>query len=271
MTDLLRAMLFGILEGVTEWLPVSSTGHLILLERYLALPLSPAVWEVFEVVIQMGAMGAVLVAFFHTLNPFSRGKDGSQRRAVTVLWSKVLLAVLPSAVLGLFLDDLLTAWLYTPLVVALMLFLYGVLFLVVERRKKAPVCGDVSSISYGTAWWIGCFQVLSLVPGTSRSGATVLGGILLGCSRAAAAEFSFFLGIPTIAGAGGLKIVKFIAAGERFTPNDLLLIATGTVTAFLVSLVTIRFLLHFVRRHSFAAFGIYRILLGCAVLADILL
>lgn len=265
--DFLTVCLFGILEGITEWLPVSSTGHLILLQDVLALPMRGAVQELFDMVIQLGAILAVAVLYFKRLNPLARTKAPAERRATLALWGKLLLALLPAAVVGFFLDDFLTEHLFCPEVVALTLILYGVLFLLVERRKKTEIPGDVVEIPAKTALAVGCFQALSLVPGTSRSGSTILGGMCMGLSRPAAAEFSFFLGIPTMLGAGLFKSVRFFAAGELLTAREAALLAAGTLTAFLVSLVTIRFLLDFVRRHSFAPFGIYRILLGVAVLA----
>lgn len=267
--DVLVACLFGVLEGVTEWLPVSSTGHLILLQDVLALPVRPEVLELFEVLVQLGAILAVAVLFWRRLNPFSRLKGREERMATLSLWGKVALAVAPSVVAGLLLDDLLTARLYRPTVVAAMLILYGVLFLLPERENMVKT-QHVEGVNAKTAFLVGCFQTLSLVPGTSRSGATILGGITLGLSRPAAAEFSFFLGIPTMCGAGLLKTVKFCKKGLFLTPLEGILIAAGMLTAFFVSLLAIRFLLDFVRRHSFAAFGVYRILLGTAVLVRIL-
>ncbi|MBQ3483226.1 MAG: undecaprenyl-diphosphate phosphatase [Clostridia bacterium] len=264
--EILRAILFGILEGVTEWLPVSSTGHLILLRDVLTFSMRPAVFELFEVVIQLGAILAVAVLFWHKLGPFSRKKTADERRATRALWGKVFVAVLPSAVLGLLLDDWLDAHFYRARVVAAMLILYGVAFLIIERRARTPYLLDTESIAPRTAFGIGLFQLLALIPGTSRSGATILGGVLLGLSRPVAAEFSFFLGIPTMAGAGILKTVKFFAEGNLLARDELLLIAVGTLTAFAVSLAVIRFLMDFVRRHSFGAFGAYRIALGGAVL-----
>ena len=267
--QLLKAIFLGILEGITEWLPISSTGHLILFERFLDFGVSKAFWELFEVVIQLGAMLAVGVLFFQKLNPVSGAKTKKERKNTLFLWAKVLLATLPSAALGLLFDDLLEAHLYNAVTVAVTLIFYGVIFLFLEKKRRfAPHTSAPEQISPRAALFIGCFQVLSLIPGTSRSGATILGGMLLGLSRTAAAEFSFFLGIPTMLGAGGLKAVKFFLSGEMLSGEELLLLAAGTLTAFLVSLAVIRFLLDFVRRHSFAAFGIYRILLGAAVLAS---
>ena len=264
--DVLRAILFGILEGVTEWLPVSSTGHLILLRDVLAFSMRPAVFELFEVVIQLGAILAVAVLFWHKLNPVSRKKTADERRATRALWGKVLVAVAPSAVLGLLLDDWLDAHFYRASVVAAMLLLYGVAFLVIERRARVPYVLDTEAIPLRAAFSVGLLQLLSLIPGTSRSGATILGGILLGLSRSAAAEFSFFLGIPTMSGAGLLKTAKFFAEGNCLVGEEMLLIGVGTLTAFAVSLAVLRFLTDFVRRHSFGVFGAYRIALGGAVL-----
>lgn len=267
MTTLLKAIFYGILEGITEWLPVSSTGHLILLSGLLQLDTSDAFFELFEVVIQLGAILAVVVIFFQKLNPVARGKSEIERRATWHLWGKVLLAVLPSAIAGLLLDDLLDAYLYNAPVVAGALILYGIIFLFLEQKKSVmPHTEHTDLISWRTALGVGCFQVLSLIPGTSRSGATILGGMLLGLSRACAAEFSFFLGIPTMAGAGALKTVKFFLSGNVLSGKELLILGVATVTAFAVSIAVIRFLLDFVRRHSFAPFGVYRILLGALVL-----
>lgn len=265
--DLLLAALCGILEGVTEWLPISSTGHLILLSHFLKMPTRAAFFELFEVVIQLGAILAVPVIFWKKLCPLGRGKTSTERAEVWRLWGLVLIAVLPSAILGLLLDDLLDTYFYNATVVAVMLILYGVLFILLEKRKKrTPSVGITQEITAKTALFLGLFQLLSLIPGTSRSGATILGGLLLGLSRTAAAEFSFFLGIPTMMGASLLKAGKFFLEGSLLTPSEWLMLAVGTLTAFLVSLLTIRALLDFVRRHSFLAFGIYRILLGIAVI-----
>ncbi|MBQ8356498.1 MAG: undecaprenyl-diphosphate phosphatase [Clostridia bacterium] len=264
--EILTAVLFGILEGVTEWLPISSTGHLILLDRVLEMPLRPAVLELFEVVIQLGAILAVVVLFWHRLNPFSRKKSKAERGETFALWGKVLLATLPAAVVGFLLDDWMSERLYRPLVVAAALIVYGVAFLLLEKcRKRDPLTVQTADITPRIAFLVGCFQMLSLVPGTSRSGSTILGGILLGLSRPVAAEFSFFLGVPTMLGAGVLKGAKFLLEGNALTGNEVLLLSVGTLTAFLTSLVVIRFLMDFVRRHSFAGFGVYRILLGGAV------
>ena len=272
MLEYLKAILFGIVEGITEWLPISSTGHLILLEKFIHLNVTEAFYELFQVVIQLGAIGAVLVLFFHKLNPFSFKKSDIQKKNTWFLWLKVVIAVLPSAVLGLLFDDLLDAYLYNYITVALMLIVYGVAFLLVEKRLGASQkIQDVQQIDYKTAFFIGAFQCLSLIPGTSRSGATILGALLLGVSRSAGAEFSFFLASPTMLGASALKLVKFLLEGNLPTGNELVILLIGCAVSFLVSILVIRALMDFVRKHSFAPFGIYRILLGAAVLLYYLL
>ena len=266
MLEILKAVLFGIVEGITEWLPVSSTGHLILLDEFIRLDVSPAFYEMFEVVIQLGAILAVIVLFFNKLWPFSRKKTPQERKNTWSLWFKVVVAVLPSAVIGLLLDDWMDAHLYRYEVVAIALILYGVAFLIVEKRGHGAKISDVYDIDYRTALLIGCFQCLSLIPGTSRSGSTILGAILLGVSRPAGAEFSFFLAIPTMLGASALKFVKYLLEGMVPSGLEIGVLLTGCAVSFLVSLLVIRVLMDFVRKHSFAPFGIYRIALGTAVL-----
>lgn len=271
--EILKAVLFGIVEGITEWLPVSSTGHLILLNELITLNVTPEFYEMFEVVIQLGAILAVVVLFFHKLWPFSRKKTPQENRDTWNLWFKVVVGVLPSAVLGLALDDWMDAHLYNYIVVSITLIVYGVLFILVERRNagKATRVNDVHQIDYPTALLIGAFQCLSLIPGTSRSGSTILGAILLGVARPAGAEFSFFLAIPTMVGASGLKLVKYLAEGMTPGANELAVLIVGCVVSFVVSLLVIRALMDYVRRHSFSAFGVYRIALGAVVLAFFLL
>lgn len=268
LVNALLGVLYGALEGVTEWLPISSTGHLILLRAILPHAARDLFFSFFEVAIQLGAMLAVVVLFWHKLSPFTR--DRERRRAVLLLWCKIAVAVLPAAALGVLVDDFLEQYLSSPAAVAAMLVLYGILFLIPFDRFCRVRVASVEDISFKTALGIGFFQVLSLIPGTSRSGATILGGLLLGASRVAAAEFSFFLGLPTIAGAGLLRGVKFFAAGGMLEKGEILMLALGTAMAFLVSLVTIRFLMDFVRRHTFKPFGVYRIVLGAVVLLTLL-
>ena len=271
MLDWLKILLLGLVQGVTEWLPISSTGHLILLERLFPLPVSEEFFALFSVVIQLGSIAAVPVLYAATLfAPFRAGGVG-ERRAGLRLWRNILLACLPSAVAGLLLDDLIDSTLDGPLVVACTLILYGILFLAVEHRRRGKERGLTGEVALSRAMGIGFFQVLALIPGTSRSGATILGGMLLGLDRGTAAEFSFFLAIPTMLGASGLRGAKFalaIARGEvSCSVTEWLMLAAGTLVAFAVSCVVIRFLRDFVRRHTFRVFGIYRILLGGAVLA----
>ena len=266
--EMLKAVLFGIVDGITEWLPVSSTGHMILLDEFIKLKVSPEFYEMFQVVIQLGAILAVILLFFHKLNPFSPKKDAVQKKNTWSLWFKVIVAVLPSAVLGLLFDDWMDAHLYNYVVVAIALIAYGVAFLFVEKlnEKRTTKIGDVHEIDYKTAILIGAFQCLSLIPGTSRSGATILGAILLGVGRSAGAEFSFFLAIPTMLGASALKLLKFIMDGATAGALELGALAVGCVVSFVVSLLVIKGLMEYVRKRSFAVFGWYRILLGILVI-----
>ena len=284
--EILKAILYGIVEGITEWLPVSSTGHLILIEDLLPFRFSEDATllaefgEMFQVVIQLGAILAVIVLFWSRLWPFGKSKAPAQRRATWVLWGKVLIASLPAAFAGIVLDELLEmktgrdidGWLYNSLVVAIALIVYGIAFLIVERRKRTggSRIERVEDITCLTALGIGAFQVLSLVPGTSRSGSTILGSMLLGLSRTAGAEFSFFMAIPVMVGASGIKVLGFLKyvleSAVTVPASAWLVLAVGCLVSFVVSLVAIRFLMDFVKRHSFAPFGIYRILLGALVL-----
>jgi len=273
LLEILKAVLFGIVEGITEWLPVSSTGHMILLDEFIKLKVSPEFYEMFQVVIQLGAIGAVIALFFHKLNPFSPKKNHKQKHNTWVLWIKVVVAVAPSAVLGLLLDDWMDAHLYNYVVVAIALVIYGVAFLFVERlnEHRDPKITSVKQIDYRTALLIGAFQCLSLIPGTSRSGSTILGAILLGVSRSAGAEFSFFLAIPTMLGASALKVLKFMLEGVKATGSEMLILLIGTVVSFVVSLLVIKALMEYVRKRSFAAFGYYRIVLGFLVIGYFLI
>lgn len=268
LIELLKTILLGIVEGITEWLPISSTGHMILLNEFISLDVSEAFWEMFEVVIQLGAILAVVVLFFGKLNPFSPKKTQIEKQGTWRLWGLVILAVLPSAVIGLLLDDWLNEHLYRYEVVAITLVVYGIAFIVIEKlRKNRDVRVErVEDLGWKDALLVGGFQVLSIIPGTSRSGSTILGGMLFGLSRTAAAEFSFYLAIPTMAGASLLKMAKFFLDGNRLGGEEITILLVGLVTAFLVSLLVIRYLMDYVRRHSFSAFGVYRIILGLLVL-----
>jgi len=273
LLEFLKAILFGIVEGITEWLPISSTGHLILLNEFVTLNISAEFYKMFEVVIQLGAILAVIVLFFNKLNPFNPRKSPAAKKNTWLLWAKVVVAVIPSAVLGLLLDDWFDAHFYNSFVVALTLILYGVAFIFVERRNegKPSAIRIVDEISWKNALLIGCFQCLALIPGTSRSGSTILGSILLGVGRSAAAEFSFFLAIPTMFGASALKGLKFLMSGVGATGTEVMVLIVGCIVSFVVSLVAIRSLMQYVRKHSFSAFGVYRIVLGILVLVYFLI
>ncbi len=273
--EFLKAILFGIVEGITEWLPVSSTGHIILLDEFIHFDVSEAFMELFEVVIQLGAIFAVLVIYFHRLNPFSPKKTDTEKKSTWQLWFAVVVGVIPSAVIGLLFDDWFDAHFYNWQTVSVMLIVYGIAFMLIERlhRGKTYKITSADGITLKTALCIGAFQVLAIIPGTSRSGSTILGAMLLGVSRTAAAEFSFFMAIPTMLGASGLKAVKLVldSGASAVTSEEWLLLLTASVVAFVVSLAAIKFLVGFVRRHSFSSFGIYRILLGIAVILWFLL
>ena len=274
MIELLKAVLFGIVEGITEWLPVSSTGHLILLNEFVTLNMSEEFNSMFDVVIQLGAILAVIVLFFHKLNPFAPSKSSTEKKQTWSLWFKVCAAIIPSGVLGVLFDDWMDANLHNGIVVAIALIVYGIAFIAVERRnqgKHLRMIGDVHEIDYKTAILIGCFQCLSLVPGTSRSGSTILGAILIGVGRSAGAEFSFFMAIPTMLGASAIKGLKFILSGVEATGTEIGVLIVGCVVSFIVSLLVIKGLMEYVRKHSFSAFGVYRIILGIVVLSYFLL
>lgn len=263
--EMIKAIFFGIVEGITEWLPISSTGHLILVQEFVAFKdVSADFTSMFNVVIQLGAILAVMVLYFDRLNPFQPGKSSRDVRLTWQLWAKVVIAALPAAVLGLLFDDWLDDHLYNFMVVALMLVIYGLAFIYVEKwqENRQPQVVSLSKMPYQTAFFIGLFQVLALIPGTSRSGATILGGILLGTSREVATEFTFFLGIPIMFGASLLKVVKLLAKGLSVTASQWWLLLLAMVTAFGVSMLVIRFLTDYVKKHDFTFFGKYRIVLG---------
>ncbi len=266
MIEILKAILFGIVEGVTEWLPISSTGHLILLNEFVNLNVSQEFQSMFDVVIQLGAIVAVIVLFFHKLNPF--GKAADEQKQTWQLWFKVCAAIIPSGLVGVLFDDWMDEHLHNGVVVAIALIVYGVAFILVEKHNqgKQPRITDVHQIDYKTALYIGLFQCLSLIPGTSRSGSTILGAILIGVGRSAGAEFSFFMAIPTMLGASLIKGAKFLASGVSATGTEVAVLIVGCLVSFLVSMVVIRGLMEYVRKHSFSAFGVYRIVLGGVVL-----
>lgn len=270
MIELLKAIMLGIVQGITEWLPISSTGHMILVNELMPLTVladaaaNKEFVDMFMVVIQFGSILAVLLLYFHKLNPFSPRKNAYEKRSTIDLWLKVIVAVVPAGIIGVLFDDLIDAYFYNPITVAAMLILYGVAFLIIENRHRRPSVTSFEKMSYKTALAIGVFQVLALIPGTSRSGATILGAVLLGCSRGIAAEFSFFLAVPVMFGASLLKLIKMKIAFSLATASVLIV---GMVVAFIVSVFAIRFLMGYIRKHDFKAFGVYRIVLGILVLA----
>lgn len=267
--EILKVVFLGIIEGITEWLPISSTGHMILVDEFIKLQVSENFKELFLVVIQLGAILAVPVVFWKKLFPFGKSKSEDEKKRIWSLWFKVAIGVVPAVVLGLLLDDLLDKYLYNYVVVSVALVVYGVAFILIERLRKNKEyrIDSVYDISYRDALIIGAYQTLSLIPGTSRSGSTILGGMLTGVSRTASAEFSFFMAIPVMLGASGLKVLKFLAGGYTATSLEICLLLIGILVSFVVSLVVIEFLMSFVKKHSFSAFGIYRIVLGAVVLA----
>ena len=290
--DLLKSAFLGLVEGITEWLPISSTGHMILVDEFVKLNVSDEFWNMFLVVIQLGAILSVCVLYFHQLNPFSPSKGAEGRKATWSLWGKIVLGCIPAAAIGLPLNDFMDEHFYNSYVVAGALIFYGVAFILIENwraRKRSELAAprgahfaagaaaddnadfgtitNIDDLTWKTALGIGAFQVLSLVPGTSRSGSTIIGGLLLGCTRAVAAEFTFFLAIPVMFGASLLKIVKFALKGAAMSANEWAIMGVGLVVAFVVSLAAIRWLTGFVRRHDFKVFGWYRIVLGVLVLA----
>ena len=266
--ELLKAVFLGIVEGITEWLPISSTGHLILVNEFLNLRQSKDFIDMFNIVIQLGAILAVMVIYFKRLNPFQPGKTAREVQLTWKLWLKVVIACIPSAFFGLLLDDWMEAHLSNFFVVAIMLVVYGIAFIWIEDRNRRvdPKVTDLARMSYKTAFYIGLFQVWSIIPGTSRSGATILGGIIVGTSRSVAADFTFFLGIPTMFGYSGLKAVKYFIDGNTLTGGQAAILLVASVTAFLVSLFVIRFLMNYIKKHDFTVFGKYRIVLGIIVL-----
>lgn len=264
MIDILKAIVYGIVQGITEWLPISSTGHLILLENILPMNVSPEFWNMFLVVIQFGSILAVVLLYWNKLWPFSGEKTPREKRNTFQLWGKIIIGVIPAVIIALPFDDIITEYLYNFVTVAVMLIIYGILFIIVENLNyvKHPRIKSINQINYKIAFLIGCFQALAVIPGTSRSGATIIGALLIGCSRSVSAEFSFFLAIPTMFGASFLKILKFILSGIGITGFEIAILIVGMVVAFVVSVYAIKYLMRYIRRHNFKVFGYYRIVLG---------
>lgn len=280
MLDIIKSIILGIIEGITEWLPISSTGHLIIADEFIKLGTSDDFKEMFNVVIQLGAILAVVVIYFKKMWPFTLNKElgysyitkgkGYIKKDVMDMWLKVIVAILPAAVIGIPLDDIFEAHFHNYIVVALALIIYGILFIVIEKRNKniTPKVGSIADITYKTALYIGLFQALSLIPGTSRSGSTILGAIIIGVSRVAAAEFSFYMAVPVMFGASLIKLLKF---GLSFTGTELLILLVGMATAFIVSVIAIKFLMSYIKKRDFTAFGYYRIVLGVVIVTYFLL
>lgn len=267
MLDFIKVVILGIVEGITEWLPVSSTGHLILVGDLLQPELSDAFMEMFNVVIQLGAIMAVVVLYFHKLNPFSPRKSRKQQMLTWQMWIKVVIASVPAAVVGLIFDDYLDAIFYKPLPVAIMLIVYGILFIIIENKNKdaVPQVTKISQLSVKMLLWIGVFQMLAMIPGTSRSGATIIGALMIGVARETAAEFTFFLAIPVMFGASFLKLLKF---GFHFTGQEFGLLMLGCIVSFGVSVIAIKFLMGYIKKHDFKVFGYYRIILGAVIIVS---
>ena len=273
LLEIIKTIILGVVQGITEWLPISSTGHMILVDAFMPLKVyadevvNKEFVDMFMVVIQFGSILAVLLLYFHKLNPFSPKKDNIQKRDTWVLWSKVLVASVPAAVIGLLFDDIIDALLYNPLTVAIALIVYGILFIIIEKKKKKPLVTNLNDLDYKTAFKIGAFQMLALIPGTSRSGSTILGATIVGCSRKVASEFSFFMAIPVMFGASLLKIIKLDMALDL---SGIIILLLGMVVAFVVSVIVIKSLMRYIRKHDFTIFGYYRIILGIIVIACIL-
>lgn len=266
--EILKAMLFGIVEGITEWLPISSTGHMILLDEFIHLNVSEEFYKLFEVVIQLGAIMAVVIMYFKTIWPWGFGKTKEDTKETLNLWGKILVACIPAAIIGILFDDWLDEHLYNGIVVALALIIYGIAFIVIESKNiGSRNTKKLSDITYKQAVSVGAFQLLSLVPGTSRSGSTILGGLAVGLERSIASKFTFFLAIPVMAGASLLKLLKYIMkVGFVFNANELIVLGVGCLVSFVVSILVIRFLMNYIRKHDFKVFGYYRIVLGIIVL-----
>lgn len=262
--EVLKAVIFGIIQGITEWLPISSTGHLLLINEFLNLDLGEDFLNMFKVVIQFGSILAVIVLYFSKLNPFSPSKSAAEKKSTLTLWFKIIVAVIPAAVVGFAFEDVIDSKLSAPIVIAAALIIYGIAFIIIENQEKKPKINSLDDISYKQAIMIGIFQTLALIPGTSRSGSTILGAVLIGASRTVASEFSFFLAIPVMFGASALKMLGF---GLGLSSVQWAVLITGTLVSFVVSLAAIKFLMNYIRKHDFKAFGYYRIILGLLVIA----
>ena len=265
--EIIKVIFLGIVEGITEWLPVSSTGHMILFDSFVKLPVSDAFKEMFFVVIQLGAILAVAITFFNTVNPFSLKKSKEEKKNTWNLIGKILVACIPAGIVGLLFDDIIDEMFYNYITVAITLIIYGALFIIIERMNKKPVITDLKSITYKIALYIGMFQILALIPGTSRSGATIVGALLLGVGRVAASEFTFVLALPVMLGASVYKLIKYVLeVGMYFSEFEIISLVLGMAVAFVISIITIKFLLAYIKKNDFKVFGYYRIILGIIVI-----
>lgn len=270
--ELLKAILFGIIEGITEWLPISSTGHMILLQDFIHLGVSEEFYSMFEVVIQLGAILSVVVLYFKNICPIGFNHTKNDKRNIYSLWGHILISSIPAAIIGLLLDDWLDQHLYNSFVVALMLIIYGIVFIIIENKKINPKVNDINKITIKDALLVGMFQLLALIPGTSRSGATIIGGLIIGLSRTVAAEYTFYLAIPVMFGASLLKLVKYILkVGFIFSNLELIILIISSFVAFIISILVIKFLMNYIKKHNFKIFGYYRIILGIILIVYFLL
>ncbi|MGX7106688.1 undecaprenyl-diphosphate phosphatase [Hutsoniella sourekii] len=270
LIELLKIFILSVVQGITEWLPISSTGHMIIIEDFMPLLLRPEFRELFFVLVQLGSIFAVVLLYFHKLNPFALSKSSEERKDTWIIWFKVAFASIPVAAFGFILNDYMDTYFYNPIVVAIALIVYGLIFIWIERNqgqaRHAQVIDNFDELSFADAFKIGLFQALSIIPGTSRSGSTIIGGLLIGASRPLATEFSFFLSLPAMVGASGYKLIKLLSTGFTFTLSELIYLVFGMVVAFLVSVIAIRFLLNYIQRNDFTAFGYYRIILGAVII-----
>ena len=263
--EIIKSAILGIVQGITEWLPISSTGHLILINQFLKLDCSEQFWSLFEVIIQLGSILAVVVLYFHKLNPFSFKKTSDEKKDTWQMWFKVVIGSIPVAIAGVLFNDVIPD---QPVIIAVALIVYGILFIIIENMNKKPKTNSIKSMKYSKSLGIGLFQALSIIPGTSRSGSTIMGAVILGTSREIAAEYSFFLAIPAMAGASLLRIYKYIDEfGLVFTNTEITVLIVGTLVSFIVSVFAIKFLMDYIRKHDFKAFGYYRIILGIIIIA----
>ncbi|MBP3361014.1 MAG: undecaprenyl-diphosphate phosphatase [Clostridia bacterium] len=266
LVEIIKTIILGIVQGITEWLPVSSTGHLILVEQFMSLNQDRDFMNLFFVIVQFGSILAVVTMYFHKLNPFSPKKTAAEKIETWNMWLKVIVGIIPAGVIGFLFEDAIDKYCYNSMVVAAALIIYGVAFIIIEKRSRKPLVTSIDTMTYKTAFLIGVFQVLALIPGTSRSGSTILGGVIMGASRFVAAEFSFFMAVPTMLGASAVKLLKYFKDGLTLNSEQIIVLITGMAVAYIVSVAAIKFLMEYIKKHDFCAFGYYRIIVGIIVL-----